>query len=88
MRTRFYTQYMKSQKWRDKKQQRLEIDDFKCVMCKRPQERTRNGLQCHHISYQNLGDEDVFLDLVTLCPECHRRIHRYYDRRRNNESNV
>lgn len=85
MRSEFYEKYMRSEEWQAKRSQRILIDGDKCVMCQRPAERTKTGLQVHHINYRNLGNEDVWQDLVTLCPSCHRKIHRYYDRRRNEE---
>ena len=71
-----YDTYMRSQKWELKRQQRLKIDEFKCAMCGRPAATCKNGsLQIHHISYKRLTNEDVFEDLVSLCPRCHKLIH-------------
>lgn len=78
--SRQYDRYMKSQEWQAKRQQRLEIDSHVCVMCGRPEAKCKNGLQVHHISYKRLGNESVYADLITLCPRCHRMIHRYYQR--------
>jgi predicted HNH restriction endonuclease len=78
-----YDSYIKSDAWQQKRAERLQIADFKCEMCGRPEARTKNGLQVHHISYQRLGDEDVFNDLICLCPSCHQRIHAYYRRVRS-----
>jgi len=80
MRSDFYEKYMRSEEWQEKRLQRMEIDQNCCVMCGRPAEKTRSGLQVHHVTYKNLGYEDVLTDLVTLCPSCHIKIHRYYDR--------
>lgn len=77
-----YKGYMRSRDWERKRQQRLEIDGHACVMCGRPEDRCRNGLQVHHITYARLGNEDVGKDLVSLCPGCHKKIHRYYGRNR------
>lgn len=83
MQTDFYKKYIKSHEWEEKKQERMKIDGYKCVMCGRPQSTCkRTPLQCHHITYKNLGHEDVLADLVTLCPQCHIKIHRYYNRRK------
>lgn len=75
----FYDRYVRSPEWAEKKRQRLEIDGRRCVMCGRGESET--GLQVHHISYQNLGAEDVMTDLVTVCGSCHRKLHRYLQRR-------
>ena len=31
-------------------------------------------LQVHHLSYDHVGDEDVYNDLITLCKYCHQSI--------------
>ena len=54
-----------------------------CAMCGRPEAKCRNGLQVHHITYQRLGHEDIYNDLVSLCPGCHKKIHSYYRRKRH-----
>lgn len=77
-----YKAYIRSAQWEQKKKQRLEIDGYKCAMCGRPESKCRNGLQMHHVSYKNLGNEDVYNDLVSLCQSCHLKIHAYYNRRR------
>lgn len=85
MRSKFYESYMQSDAWKEKKRQRFLIDDGKCVMCGRPVEKCLKPMQCHHVTYKRLGNEDVYLDLVTLCASCHIKIHRYYDRIRSKE---
>lgn len=82
MRTEEYKKYMLSPEWETMKQVRKEIDGFRCVCCGRGEDRTRRGLQVHHISYTRLGHEDPFNDLVTLCGSCHKKIHNYYNRSR------
>lgn len=85
MQSAFYKQYMRSEAWAEKKRQRMEIDHNCCVMCGRPAEKTRNGLQVHHVTYKRLGHEDVLTDLCTLCGSCHKKIHNYYDRIRSKD---
>lgn len=80
MQTEFYKKYMKSEEWEQKKQERIAIDNC-CVMCQRPLNKIRS-LQVHHITYQNLGHENVLTDLCTLCGTCHKKIHNYYNRKR------
>lgn len=84
MQSAFYLEYMKSEAWAEKKRQRMEIDHNCCVMCGRPAEKTKSGLQVHHVTYKRLGHEDVYNDLCALCASCHLKIHRYYDRERGN----
>ena len=74
-----YDDYMRSDAWETKRQQRMEIDNYKCAMCFRPVQ-TMKKVNIHHITYVNLGNENVLTDLVTLCPTCHKHIHNYYRR--------
>lgn len=83
-RSEYYKGYIRSDEWKQKEQDRMKVDDYKCVMCGRPGERTRHGLQVHHITYRNLGHEDVLTDLVTLCAPCHKKMHNYLSRTRTN----
>lgn len=76
-----YKIYMKSKEWQTKKQERMEIDNFSCVMCGRSKEHCKS-LQVHHITYCRLGNENALTDLVVLCGSCHKKIHNYYNRRR------
>jgi 5-methylcytosine-specific restriction endonuclease McrA len=79
----FYKEYIRSDTWRHKCEQRLKIADYKCEMCGRLQRNCKDGrLQIHHITYRNLGDEDVANDIIALCGSCHIKIHKYYDRKR------
>lgn len=58
--------------WRDKREQRLEIDGHKCRTC--GHDGSVWQLEIHHISYDRYGDEDVENDLITLCEPCHKAI--------------
>jgi 5-methylcytosine-specific restriction endonuclease McrA len=78
--SKLYTEYLRSDEWQRKKQERADIDGHRCAMCGRPEGRTKGGLQCHHITYKRLGHEDVYQDLVTVCGSCHRKLHAYYGR--------
>lgn len=75
-----YNRYLRSPAWAAKRRERWEIDDGQCVMCGRPVEGME--AECHHITYKRLGHEDVLADICTLCRDCHKKIHNYYDRRR------
>ena len=60
--------YYRSEAWRERRRERRERDGNRCVVC---------GcgavplLVCHHISYENFGDEPLE-DLRTVCADCHR----------------
>ena len=78
-----YIEHLMSEKWKQTKLIRLLIDDFKCQQCSKP--ITAETSHCHHITYQNLGDEGM-KDVVSVCSDryennikiegCHSRLHR------------
>ena len=70
-----YVEHLMSEKWKQTKLTRLLIDDFKCKQCNKP--ITAETSHCHHITYQNLGDEGM-KDVVSVCPQCHNDIHEFY----------
>ena len=70
-----YVNHLMSEKWKQTKLTRLLIDDFKCKQCNKP--ITAETSHCHHITYQNLGNEGM-KDVVSVCPQCHNDIHEFY----------
>ena len=80
MRSKEYEAYMRSAAWQKKREERLAVDDYKCVMCGRPLAKCKS-CQIHHANYSRLGNENVLTDLVSLCGSCHRKIHNYYNRK-------
>jgi 5-methylcytosine-specific restriction endonuclease McrA len=65
-----YDSYLNSPAWADKREQRLRLDHGRCAVC-----GSRENLQCHHVNYDNFGNEDVEDDLLTLCESCHTDQH-------------
>ena len=65
---KFYTKYMNSPEWQEKRKARLEYDDYECQTC-----TSKNDLEVHHRTYKNFGNEGL-TDLITLCKECHEAI--------------
>lgn len=50
----------------------LNRDSYTCQCCK-----TKKGnLHIHHIIYRSNGGADILDNLITLCADCHRRLHR------------
>lgn len=80
-----YEEYLRSPQWHEKAQRRLQIDGYRCVMCD-CEGTPWSPLNIHHLTYHNLGHEDVDRDLVTLCIPCHRRVHRMMNRITNSET--
>ena len=65
-----YQEYIKSEPWKEKKRERLDFAMYCCELCSNP-----NGLEVHHRSYKNLGDERLN-DMIALCETCHGVFHR------------
>ena len=76
-----YIEHLMSEKWKQTKLKRLSIDDFKCKQCNKP--ITAETSHCHHITYQNLGDEGM-KDVVSVCPQCHNDIHEFHGKNAGN----
>lgn len=68
-----YYSYIQTEAWRDQRMKILRRDNFQCVCC-----GTAKNLHVHHITYENLGAEEED-DLVTLCADCHARVHNMPD---------
>ena len=67
-----YKDKLKDSRWLAKRQAVLERDSFRCVIC-----GSNNGLNVHHSAYI-YGREPWEYDnkyLVTLCHECHAKLH-------------
>ena len=75
-----YIKYINSETWENKRQTRLLFDDFMCQMCGSRGTQI-NPLQIHHMTYKNLGHETMETDLVTLCSNCHKAVHKMMNRK-------
>lgn len=64
-----YVEYLKSAEWQAKRNERLRIDNYTCQRC-----GGKRDLQVHHLTYANIGHEDVHSDLITMCKDCHEDI--------------
>lgn len=70
--TQEYMDYLRSDTWQQKRSERLRIDKYRCQICNKP-----FNLDVHHMSYPaELGTENVYTDLITLCRDCHEDIER------------
>lgn len=83
-----YSTYIKSKEWKEKREERLRIDGYRCVICK-----GSDNLEVHHLHYESLTNEDPLHDLITVCSgQCHRyfdtieRYQRYQKRQRRVEA--
>jgi hypothetical protein len=79
-----YYDYIRSDLWKEKKKQYYSSKLYKtlrqnnkgwvCYCCgvdNRP-------LDLHHRTYKRLGEENIAVDLVPVCRECHDKIHHYH----------
>lgn len=57
--------------WEEKKQRRLELDDYRCCNCR----ETGQQLHVHHIFPESVGGTDNIQNLRTYCHDCHTDIH-------------
>ncbi len=76
MSTKEKEKYMKGEQWKALRILTRLRDGSKCRVC-----GSMRNLNCHHIHYDNLGNEELD-DLVTLCENCHTKLHEElgYDR--------
>ena len=66
-----YHQYLKSEKWKNKREKKLKQAEYHCQICYSPR-----MLQVHHRTYARIGNEKLS-DLVVLCKGCHNLFHKH-----------
>ena len=70
-----YLEYIKGDKFKELKMERLQLDEYRCQICfKKVDEKTSH---CHHITYLRVLNEKIS-DLSTLCPCCHKKLHEFH----------
>lgn len=70
-----YYEYLKSPHWKSfKAKVRKSTKPKKCQVC-----GSRSGLELHHVTYDNLGNESLS-DVMYLCREHHEATHVYSER--------
>jgi 5-methylcytosine-specific restriction endonuclease McrA len=57
--------------YRELHRQVLERDGWRCQAC-----ATMQNLQVHHLKLRSHSGSDTEQNLITLCTECHERLHR------------
>jgi 5-methylcytosine-specific restriction endonuclease McrA len=57
--------------YRELHRQVLERDGWRCQAC-----GSMQRLQVHHLKFRSHSGSDVEQNLITLCAECHERVHR------------
>lgn len=66
---RWYTQYLRSAHWNEKRLSVLRRAGDLCEGC-----RQKRPTQVHHLSYEHVGDEFLW-ELRAVCEDCHDRLH-------------
>ena len=66
---RRYQIYLHSNEWKNKREQRLKLDNYRCQFC-----FSKKQLTVHHTSYRRFGNEPLE-HLITLCDQCHYTVH-------------
>lgn len=61
--------YYQSAHWKRTARKRKKIDNYTCQKC-----GAKSNLHTHHKNYKRLYSEKMS-DLVTLCADCHRKLH-------------
>lgn len=69
-----YEIYLQSDTWKEVRQRRLELDNYQCVCC-----CGTENLRVHHMTYARVGGNEYDYDLITLCDDCHRKLHEMQD---------
>lgn len=75
--TRAYIEYIRSPRWRAKRQQAFKFYGKKCYACR----QRKRVMHVHHLTYARLGHEQMS-DLMVLCKECHDEVTKIYRRSR------
>ena len=70
-----YLEYIKGDKFKELKIERLKLDEYRCQMCSTNVDISTS--HCHHITYIRLGKESLS-DVSTLCKECHKKLHDFH----------
>lgn len=75
--TQAYVNYIKSPRWKKKREEVFAFYGKRCFACR----KRAKVLHVHHVSYARLGREAMG-DLMPLCVPCHKEVTRIYKRNR------
>lgn len=64
-----YIDYLRSEDWQERRKEIMEEADWECEQC------SEKATQLHHLNYDNLGYEQLGVDVIPLCKNCHEEIH-------------
>ncbi len=66
-----YRGYITSIEWRDKHKGFLKRSHFRCSMFPFVKVGKKARYNVHHMNYDNLGSEQLWVDVICLCPFAH-----------------
>lgn len=69
-----YEEYLNSEEWKKKRQQRLEIAGYRCACCA----KASKSNDVHHLTYERIFIEEI-ADLLPLCRDHHEAAHKLRD---------
>lgn len=64
-----YRDYLSSDDWKERRKEMMEEAGWVCNEC------GNKATQLHHLAYDNLGCEELDIDVIPLCTACHREVH-------------
>jgi len=64
-----YIEYLKSDEWKERRKYIMELIGWVCSKC------GEKATQLHHLNYDNIGNEELDVDVIALCKDCHDEIH-------------
>lgn len=73
-----YDEYLASPEWEKLKERWLKSPLSRGNLCHAGKCGSTKNLVFHHVNYCRLGNENLS-DLLLVCNECHKEIHRLYD---------
>jgi hypothetical protein len=79
-----HRQVIKSDRWKEwVREETFKLANYECQRSG-PRCQGSLNLQCHHVRYDNLGNETPGVDTACVCGNCHHLIH-YPDADNDNE---
>lgn len=69
-----YREYITSSEWRDKHKDFLKRSRYRCSFFPFIVAGKKARYNVHHMNYDNLGDERLWVDVIVVCPFVHNFI--------------
>ncbi len=66
-----YREYITSSEWRDKHKDFLKRSRYRCSFFPFILAGKKARYNIHHMNYDNLGDERLWIDVIVVCPFVH-----------------